>query len=194
MSKAKSTDKKIIDAFSELVLEQGYTGATTKKIAEVAGINESTLFRHFKDKKNLVEFIAEQYYEDIKKVGAKFELSGDLTQDLTEASRLYTYFIDQHKVLFVLSLRESYAFPELSKLIGRLPNEFYDILIENFTKMIESNEMDPAVNVKAEAYNFVVLNFGNTVMNLLYDETFFTEKPEKFAENVAVFAEHLKKK
>ena len=42
------TSQKIIDAAMELIMEIGYTAATTKDIARRAGVNECTIFR--KDK------------------------------------------------------------------------------------------------------------------------------------------------
>ena len=48
------TQKKIIDATMKLVMEKGYTLATTKDIAKAAGVNECTIFRKFDGKKNIV--------------------------------------------------------------------------------------------------------------------------------------------
>ncbi len=49
------TDEKILDAALAVLATEGYAGATTKKIAEGAGINEVTLFRKFKSKENLLK-------------------------------------------------------------------------------------------------------------------------------------------
>ena len=46
------TQKKIIDATMKLVMEKGYTATTTKDIAKAAEINECTIFRKFKGKKD----------------------------------------------------------------------------------------------------------------------------------------------
>lgn len=192
MAEKKSTDDKIMAAFSKLILEQGYSGATTRKIAETAGINESTLFRHFKDKKNLVEVIAQKYFDDIKMVGNQFHPTGDISHDLIVTSRYYTEFIKAHQALFMLSLRDSYEFPELSKTIGRLPQEFYELLIQNFTEMMKAEEVSSSIDVAVEAYNFVTMNFGNAVMNLLYKHANFTVSPKQFEKNVETFANHLK--
>ena len=48
------TQKKIIDATMNLVMERGYSSTTTKDIAQRAGINECTIFRKFKGKKEIV--------------------------------------------------------------------------------------------------------------------------------------------
>ena len=48
------TQVKIIDATMTLILEKGYSGATTKEIAALAGVNECTIFRRFHEKKEIV--------------------------------------------------------------------------------------------------------------------------------------------
>ena len=40
-------DQNIMDAFADLAGSSGYKGTTTRKIAQQAGVNESTIFRHF---------------------------------------------------------------------------------------------------------------------------------------------------
>ena len=45
---------RIIDAAMELIMEKGYSAATTRDIAKKAGINECTIFRKFKGKKEIV--------------------------------------------------------------------------------------------------------------------------------------------
>jgi len=51
--RSKRTQAALIAATTELVAEVGYHGATTKAIAERAGVSEGTIYRHFPDKKAL---------------------------------------------------------------------------------------------------------------------------------------------
>jgi AcrR family transcriptional regulator len=55
------TRQRIIAAAFKLIGEIGYKRATTRRIAEAAGVNEVTLFRHFGTKKNLLHACAENY-------------------------------------------------------------------------------------------------------------------------------------
>ena len=50
----EDTSRKIVEAAMRLVREKGYTATTTKEIAQVAGVNECTLFRKFGSKKDIV--------------------------------------------------------------------------------------------------------------------------------------------
>ena len=47
------TSEKIMKVSLKLFSEQGYYPTTTKQIAEEAGVNELTIFRHFGSKSNL---------------------------------------------------------------------------------------------------------------------------------------------
>ena len=48
------TQIRIIDATMRLIIEKGYSKTTTKNIAAIAGVNESTIFRRFREKKEIV--------------------------------------------------------------------------------------------------------------------------------------------
>ena len=64
MKEFSSTDMKIIMATFEILQEEGFAKATTKKIAAKAGVNEVTIFRNFNNKNNLVE-ITKDYYRQV---------------------------------------------------------------------------------------------------------------------------------
>lgn len=61
MIEYSSTDEKIINATFEILQEEGFAKATTKKIAAKAGVNEVTIFRNFTNKNNLVETTKDYY-------------------------------------------------------------------------------------------------------------------------------------
>jgi AcrR family transcriptional regulator len=48
------THEKILDVTLRLYAERGYLGTTTRRVAEEAGVNEVTLFRHFGSKDALI--------------------------------------------------------------------------------------------------------------------------------------------
>jgi AcrR family transcriptional regulator len=56
----------LLDAAARVYAEVGYRGATTRRIAEEAGVNEVTLFRHFGSKETLL-------HEAIARAGAEIE-------------------------------------------------------------------------------------------------------------------------
>lgn len=82
------TRRKIISAAMKLFGEVGYSRATTRAIAEAAGVNEVTLFRHFGNKKNLLMACIETF--NATTFAAKFEteLTGDYDEDILRMARL----------------------------------------------------------------------------------------------------------
>lgn len=55
MTSDLKTGDRILAAASWLLVERGYQGMTTKAIAETAGVNEVTIFRHFGNKLGIVK-------------------------------------------------------------------------------------------------------------------------------------------
>ena len=53
--------QKLLEAAMRVFAESGFRGATTRRIAEAAGVNEVTLFRQFKSKTALINEVAELY-------------------------------------------------------------------------------------------------------------------------------------
>jgi AcrR family transcriptional regulator len=49
-ARGAATRTKLIAATQQLVRDHGYPGATTKAIADAAGVSEGTIYRHFPDK------------------------------------------------------------------------------------------------------------------------------------------------
>ncbi|MEE9523533.1 MAG: TetR/AcrR family transcriptional regulator [Thermodesulfovibrionales bacterium] len=57
----KDTETRLLEATLRLISEKGYLGATTREIAQDAGVSELTLFRHFGSKDNLFEEMLNKY-------------------------------------------------------------------------------------------------------------------------------------
>jgi len=71
----------------ELLSERGYKGATTRAIAERAGVAEVTLFRRFGSKANLIAAAVRRVGDAFEKVA--MSPSGDLRADLLELASSY---------------------------------------------------------------------------------------------------------
>jgi AcrR family transcriptional regulator len=59
-SSADQTRERLLDAAAETFSSDGIQGATTREIARRAGVNEVTLFRHFKSKEQLLRAVLER--------------------------------------------------------------------------------------------------------------------------------------
>jgi AcrR family transcriptional regulator len=86
------TRQRIIDAAGRVFAQQGLAGATTRVIAEEAGVNEVTLFRHFQTKDRLLaEVVGQNFGPTATPDSATPALvsTPDLHADLLELGRRY---------------------------------------------------------------------------------------------------------
>lgn len=91
---AKDRREQILEVAFGLFARNGYEGATTREIAEEAGINEALLFRHFSSKENLYWTIIEEVSQArgrrhrVQKVldggGTDFEVFQRIARELLE--------------------------------------------------------------------------------------------------------------
>ncbi len=73
-----TTREQLLKATLKLISEKGYLGATTREIAQEAGVTELTLFRHFGSKERLFEALLNSY--------TFLPMLRDLLPELTELS------------------------------------------------------------------------------------------------------------
>jgi AcrR family transcriptional regulator len=103
----KTTERRILQAATKLFSEYGYSNVSTKSIAETAGVNELTIFRHFKTKSNLLQSVIRHFsYEGniIQKIQS--EITGDLYEDIRIFTRVYYKFLENNIKLYKIQVRE----------------------------------------------------------------------------------------
>ena len=123
------TSQKIIDAAMALIRDKGYVATTTKDIAREAGVNECTLFRKFKTKKDIILSGVEQerWRGDVTP-----EIFGDvkweLTSDLEMFMGKYMEKMTPDFVRLSIGLRAPQIYEETAPLIMKVPEAFLSSL------------------------------------------------------------------
>jgi AcrR family transcriptional regulator len=84
----EETRERILIATREVIGRKGKRGATTREIADVAGVNEATLFRHFGTKESLLVACAQHFCGHLELAGIAAARSGEVAQDLLALARL----------------------------------------------------------------------------------------------------------
>lgn len=109
-------DEKVYRAAMQAVIERGYAGATTKQIAEAAGISEVTLFRKYESKVKLVKqaIIATAVRMDFTTAS---DHTGDVAADLQRVVQAYQDLSVQHGQFTTTLMGEIARHPELSNLL-----------------------------------------------------------------------------
>jgi AcrR family transcriptional regulator len=110
-------DETIYQAAIEAVIERGYTGATTKQIADAAGISEVTLFRKYGSKAELVKRAIVSIVEQID-FESTCRYSGDVAGDLLCVTTVYQDIAEKYTGFYHTILAEVPRHPELSGLVS----------------------------------------------------------------------------
>jgi AcrR family transcriptional regulator len=109
------TDATMFDAALAVLAERGYAGATTRRIAEAAGINEVTLFRRFGDKRQL---ILTAIHADISQLADNgLATTGDIEADLIRVVEYYSGIYQHRNGLVGTLLLEGARNPNVAALI-----------------------------------------------------------------------------
>jgi AcrR family transcriptional regulator len=109
------SDTRMFDAALTVLAQRGYAGATTRRIADAAGVNEATLFRRFGDKRQL---ILAAIHADLAQLPAGgLAPSGDLEADLIRVVEYYTNVYQHRDGLVGTLLLEGARDPDVAALI-----------------------------------------------------------------------------
>ncbi|MFT8750541.1 TetR/AcrR family transcriptional regulator [Bifidobacterium sp.] len=154
------TQYRILAAFKQLLVEYGYVKTTTRKIADVAGVNELTIFKNFKDKEGVLNAAVNDYLGDVDQIAGSITLSDDVEADLIMLSSLYQTFIDDHKAVVLAGFREAFEIPSLNGAVLKIPLYFKQFLMGYLTRMQARGVIDRRLDVEAQAMSFIWLNFG----------------------------------
>lgn len=177
------TSQKIIDATMSLVRDKGYVATTTKDIAHLAGVNECTLFRKFKNKKDIVlngitqekwrANITPELFQDVK---------WDLQSDLVMFMNAYMDRITPDFVNLSIGLRAPQLYSETAPLIMKIPQAFISSLIDYFHKMEQLGKIDH-MNFEGLAMTVFSSTFGFTFLKASFNQELTKVEQEEFVKN-----------
>jgi len=135
----------IVTTAMEMFSEKGYRGTTTKEIAERAGCNEVTLFRHFGTKEALFEETVQRFTPpSILPKDLSDLVTGDIRVDLVTIGLKYMEAATEKLPYIRMSLIEMPRNPELARLIAFLPVRMSSNVYEYFLHMREDGKIAEA--------------------------------------------------
>lgn len=186
------TSQKIIDAAMMLVRDQGYVATTTKAIAKAAGVNECTLFRKFKNKKDIV-------LQGVSQAGWRANVTPeifkgvqwDLEADLGMFMRAYMERMTPDFVNLSIGLRAPQLYEETASLIMKVPQAFLLSFTEYLRNMHEMGKI-PEADFDALALAIFSSAFGYAFLNASFGkELSKVEKEEYIKSSVQLFLKGL---
>lgn len=171
MKEYSGTDEKIIKATFEILQEEGFAKATTKKIATKAGVNEVTIFRNFTNKKNLVD-ATKEYYKQIliNKLEEIFEFEED--DEIEEYLKISFFGIlnlrEEDLSILRVAMEEVREDPEKKNLISNITDVVLNKL-EEFFKIKMEKGIIREVNPKSVAIMCFGMLFQSVILWKVYN-------------------------
>ncbi|GIN87151.1 TetR family transcriptional regulator [Heyndrickxia sporothermodurans] len=158
----EETREKILQTALRLFGEKGYAGTSTREIAEQAGVNHITLFRHFGNKENLFRESVLQhktdrdYFPNVQK-----QFTGEIEHDLRILAKAYFEENLPLKEVIWVHMREIYQNKEFEKLFFEYPNKLFHHLVE-YLKELHAQGKIPKSN-----FAYIANMFYSTLNSIL---------------------------
>ena len=165
------TRSRVMKAALEEFTLCGYKGTSTKRIAERAGVNEVTIFRHFGSKLELFRAASEQAFRELSVPTLSEEhLKLPLRDCLSKMFYEYLERAPAQTDIFMLGMSESFAHPQIAEI-------FNDFAWQNRVNLAECFRQIYAAG-KLRETNFGIL--AHVVLSSLYSLVLVRHRaPEK---------------
>jgi len=112
--------QQILEAAFRVFAEYGFRGATTRRIADAAGVNEVTLFRRFKSKTALINEAA-QLYAQRRAAGALPDVPVDPMRELTDWVNAQLEHLERSRGIIRKCMAELEEHPEMADCMRHGP-------------------------------------------------------------------------
>ena len=145
-------------------MRKGYKGTTTKTIAQEAGVNELTIFRHFGTKEGILRALIDERYtlylrmlDEIRR-----KLTYDIAADFPKIASLFHEKLAEIFRLVLLFVNEDTLEEETVQSFARIPLTSKEFLTSYFeeAKRRGGKSFDPEI----AALMYMSMNFGFLVL------------------------------
>ena len=178
-------DEEILKAAMKTIVREGYDGATTKLIADEAGINEVTLFRKFHSKENILQAVIMQQRDNALQALTSAFLSRGVHEDdkgnapriattLTELGDRLIEFMKTRMDLMILLMSEGRRKPSVAKVISSIPQDMIVQLRKLFEEQMRLKKMRD-VDPQLAAVTFLGFLFYYSLMKELFNDKVIKE-------------------
>ena len=185
------TQNKIIESTMNLIMERGYSATTTKDIAAQAGVNECTIFRKFRGKKEIVLSAMQLPKWNPNLSEDDFPYIGELEKDLVFFSEVYMKKVTPRMVKVSIGLRTPELYPDTAEGIMKVPQVFKKVLVQYFQEMYQAGKIRNG-DCESLAMMFLSMNFGFVFLNASFGEKLTKLDKDEFIRNsIQVFLQGI---
>ena len=176
------TQIKILNSTMMLIMEKGYTATTTKDIAKKAGINECTIFRKFKGKKEIVVAAMSLPVWNPCLKEDDFEYTCELEKDLCSFAEVYLSKVTPKMVKVSLGLRSPDLYEITRDGIREIPDTFKRVLVKYFTEMRQQGKIQTD-DIESLSVAFLAMNFGYVFFKASFGDELTELKTKEYIES-----------
>ncbi len=175
------TRERIVVAAREVMGRKGKRGATTREIAEMAGVNEATIFRHFGNKEGIVAAVAQRFCPAVELQAIATKLSGNIDEDLFELGRVLMERMEGLQDMIRWSMVEQHdpldePLISLGDQAWRAPEAIQHVLMEYMSRRIATGELKG--DAKRLSRVFMGLVFSHVMSQLKFPDPEVYANPE----------------
>lgn len=182
-----STRQRLIQAALELFVSQGVSSTTTRQIANLAEVNEVTLFRHFGNKYGLLLVVIEESPTFTNLGDAlirQLNPSSDLYQVLKEYGNICLHTLEQVPELVRSLIGEADQYPvQNQQALGQKLTEANRYVAQYLAKVIQQGHPNPHLPPEKLASLLNGLLLGYTVIEFTSNHELWQDRDE-FLENL----------
>lgn len=107
-----NTKERIVKEALTLFSKHGYQGTSVKNIADAVGIKDSSLYKHFKSKKEIFDTIVQEMSVRMEQMSKEYGLPDE--HDMAEAAELYGSISEEgilalSEKIFLFYLKDEFA-------------------------------------------------------------------------------------
>ncbi|MCC4767282.1 TetR family transcriptional regulator [Methanosarcina sp. DH1] len=199
----EDTEQRILDAALRVFASEGYTGATTRKIAEEANVAEVTLFRKFKSKENLLKEVLisnRTVFSSLEELFHIFqnEKDADLETELrilgkNIAKAMKDKKKDSKRRMFMFMLfEEGRRRPEVSEALLSFLQLNIKPLSEYFDLQIKNGKMR-TINSRSAAITFVSYFVYTSLLREVFGDSLLGDYNEEIERFIDIFTKGILK-
>jgi AcrR family transcriptional regulator len=142
--------EQLLTAALKVFAATGTRGATTRRIAQEAGVNEVTLFRHFGSKEALIRQAVSSTNEGVMLTRLP-EHPADPEQELLAWARMHYQFLFSIRSFIRISMAEFVEHPEVTKAACQFPVRIANDLHDYLTRLRAAGLAEGDWNARAAA-------------------------------------------
>ncbi len=193
-------ERRILDAALKVFASEGYTGATTRRIAKEANVAEVTLFRKFQSKENLPREVLIRNRVEISELDNLFRIDkeADIETDLLILGKNISKSIkdktkdNKHRMLMLVLFEEGRRRPEVGELLTSVLQMYITRLSEYFELQIKNEKMRN-IDPRSAALTFISYFVYISLLRGVVDESFLGNSDEEVDRFIDIFTNGILK-